>query len=269
MTADMPTDRRDPGFRATLASEWTKFISLRSVRMTLVLGTVLGIGSTALLSWAVLATWDEWSAADRAAFDPVETSLIGTLLSGTLISVLGVTAVSSEYGSRMAALTFTATPRRERVLLAKTVVVSVVTFLATLVAVAGMVLVARVMFAGQDLPTASIGRVLRILLGIAAGAPLFPIIGVALGFVLRSAAGSVAALLGLLFGPYVLAPFLPRWWEEHGQRYLPGPASDSLTLPSLPDSPEGLSTWLAALVVAGWLAAFLGLALLVLERRDV
>lgn len=265
----MSTDVRAPGFGATLASEWTKLTSLRSARVTLLLGTVLGIGSTALLGWAVLATWDEWSAADRAAFSPVETSLIGTILTGTLFTVLGVTAVSSEYGSRMAELTFIATPRRERVLLAKAVVVAAVTFAASLVAVAGMVLVTRLLFAGEDVPVASTGRLVRVVLGVAAGAPLFPVIAVAITFVLRSAAGSVAALLGLLFGPYVLWPFLPQWWQDNGSHYLPGAASDSLTLPSFPDSPEGLSTWLAALVVAGWLAAFLGVGMLMLDRRDV
>jgi ABC-2 type transport system permease protein len=265
----MSTDLHAPGFGATIASEWTKLTSLRSARVTLTLGIVLGIGATALLDWAVLATWNEWSAEDRAAFSPIETSLIGTILTGTLFTVLGVTAVSSEYGSRMATLTFTATPRRERVLLAKVVVVAAVTFVASLVAVAGMVLVSRLLFADEDVPVASTGRVLRVVVGFAAGAPLFPVIAVALTFVLRSAAGSVAALLGLLFGPYVLAPFLPQWWEDHGQRYLPGSASDSLTLPSFPDSPPGLSNWAAALVVAGWLAAFLGLAVVVLDRRDV
>ena len=258
-----------PGFGATLASEWTKLTSLRSARITLLLGVVLGVGSTALLDWAVLATWHEWPAEERAAFLPIETALIGTILTGTLFTVLGVTAVSSEYGSRMVALTFTATPRRERVLLAKVVVVAAVTFVASLVAVAGMVLVTRLLFAGEDVPLANTGRVLRVVLGVAAGAPLFPVIAVALTFVLRSAAGSVAALLGLLFGPFVLAPFLPRWWQDHGQRYLPGAASDSLTLPAFPDSPAGLSVWAAGLVVAGWLAAFLGLAVVVLDQRDV
>lgn len=265
----MSTDLRAPGFGATLASEWTKLTSLRSARVTLVLGVVLGIVTTLLLDWAVLATWDAWSAEDRAAFIPIETALIGTILTGTLFTVLGVTAVSSEYGSRMAELTFTVTPRRERVLLAKAVVVAAATFVATLVAVAGMVLATRILFAGEDVPLASTGRVVRVVLGVAAGAPLFPVIAVAVTFVLRSAAGSVAALLGLLFGPYVLSPLLPRWWQEHGQRYLPGPASDSLTLTSFPDSPPGLGIWLAALVVAGWLAAFLGLGLLLLDRRDV
>lgn len=265
----MSTDLRLPGFGATLASEWTKLTSLRSARVTLVLGIVLGIVSTVLVNWAVLATWKEWSPEDRAAFSPIETSLIGTILTGTLFTVLGVTAVSSEYGSRMVELTFTATPRRERVLLAKMVVVAAVTFVASLVAVVGMVLVSRIMFATKDVPMAGAGRVLRVVLGVTAGAPLFPVIAVALTFLLRSAAGSVAAMLGLLFGPYVLGPLLPQWWADHGQRYLPGAASDSLTLPSFPDSPEGLSTWAAALVVAGWLAAFLALALVALDRRDV
>jgi ABC-2 type transport system permease protein len=259
----------DPGFRATLLSEWTKFASQRSARVTLVLGVVLGIGSTALVGWAVLATWQDWSAEERAAFNPTEMSLVGAVLTGTLLAVLGVTAVSSEYSSGMASLTFTATPRRERVLLAKVVVVAVVTFLAMLVAATGMVLVTRLMFAGQDVPTADAGRIARIVLGVAAGTPLFPVIGVALAFLLRSAAGSVAALLGLLFGPVVLGPFLPRWWDEHGQRYLPSAAGDSLTLPRFADSPEGLGVGVAALVVAAWLAVFLGLALLVLDRRDV
>jgi ABC-2 type transport system permease protein len=265
----MSTDLGVPGFGAALASEWTKFASLRSVRVTLLLGIVLGVGATALGGWAVLATWQEWPAEERATFNPVETSLIGTVLTGTLFAVLGVTAVSSEYSSRMAALTFTATPRRERVLLAKAVMVAAVTAVATLLAVAGMVLVARIMFAGYDVPTAGAGRIARVVLGVAAGAPLFPVIGVALTFVLRSAAGSVTALLGLIYAPYVLAPFLPRWWQDDALRFLPAAASDSLTLPPMADSPEQLSTWLAALTVAGWLAVFLGAAVVVLDRRDV
>jgi ABC-2 type transport system permease protein len=265
----MSTQLRDPGFAAAVASEWTKFSSQRSTRVTLVLGTLLGIAATALVGWAVLATWHEWSPEDRAAFNPSETALVGTILTGTLFSVLGVTAVSAEYSSRMATLTFTATPRRGRVLAAKVVVVTAVTFVATLVAVTGMIVESRVMFAGQDLPTVGAGRIATVVLGVAANAPLFPVIGVALTFVLRSAAGSVAALLGFLFGPLVLSPFLPSWWGEHGQRFLPGDAMDALTIPSLADAADRLNAGAAALVVAAWLAAFLGLALLVLNRRDV
>ena len=265
----MSGEPRDPGFGAALRSEWTKFSSLRSARVTVTLGTVLGIGSTALLGWAVLATWSEWTAADRAAFNPAEIALIGTFVTGVLFVVLGITAVSSEYGSGMASLTFTATPRRERVLLAKVLVVAAVTLVATAVAVLGMILVARVMFAGLDRPAPGPLQVGRLVFAVAVNSTLFPVIGVALTFVLRSAAGSVAALLMLSFAPPALGPVLPSWWAEHGQRFLPSAAMDALTVPQFADAAGQLSRVAAAAVVAAWLAAFLGAALLVLDRRDV
>lgn len=262
------TELRDPGFRAAVASEWSKFASLRSVRVTLVLGTLLGIGTTALAGWAVLATWHEWSAEELAAFRPTDVALIGLILTGTIFVVLGVTTVSAEYASRMAALTFTVTPRRERVLLAKVLVVAAATFVATALAVLGMLVVARAMFAGLDRPTPGVTQVAGLVFGVAAGSALFSVFAVAVTFVLRSAAGSVAGLLVLTFGPLAVGPLLPSWWQEHGQRYLPSPAMDSLTLPALADAADGLGRGTAALVTGGWLAAAVGIALVVLDRRD-
>lgn len=261
------TDLRDPGFAAALRSEWTKFVSLRSVRVTLVLGIVLGMTATGLAGWAVLATWDDWPAEDRAEFAVADYALVGMLVTGVLFTVLGVTAVSSEYSSRMTMLTFTATPRRERVLAAKVLVVAGVTFVATLVAVTGMIMLAQAVFAGLDRPAPDLGRATRMVLGIGANAALFSVLAVSLTFVVRSAAGSVAALLGLTFGPAVLGPVLPRWWAEHGQDFLPGPAMDSLTFPGLTEG-EGLGVGVAALVVAAWLGVFVGGALVALLRRD-
>jgi ABC-2 type transport system permease protein len=261
-----PADLRDPGFAATLRSEWTKFASLRSVRVTLVLGVVLGIAVTGLLGWLIRATWDEWPAEERAAFSVLDTALVGMLLSGILFTVLGVTTVTSEYSSRMAGLTFTVTPRRERVLLAKVLVVAAATLVATLVAVTGMIALSLVVFA--DEPTPEAGRVVRLVLGIAANTAMSSVITVALAFMVRSAAGTVAAILGVTFGPLIIGPLLPTWWEEHGQRYLPAAAMDSLTLPSFSE-PSALDTGPAALVVAAYLAAFVGGAWLALTRRDV
>ena len=265
----MTAVRPDPGFGATLRSEWTKFFSLRSARVTLLLGSAFGIGVTALLGWAVLATWDEWSPEEKAAFVPAESALIGTIITGLLFAVLGVTAVSSEYSSRTVSLTFTVTPRRERVLLAKVLVVAVVTLVATAVAVLGMILVALIMFAGQDQSIPDAGRLVRIVLAISSNSTLLPVLGVALTFVLRSAAGSVAALLMLVFGPLALGPVLPQWWGEHGQRYAPGAAMDALTLPQFAVEPGLLDRGPAALVVTGWLVLFIGAAAAVLNRRDV
>lgn len=262
-----PADLRDPGFGAALRSEWTKFLSLRSVRVTLVLGVVLGIAVTGLLGWAVRATWGEWSAEERADFTVLDTALAGMLLTGLLFIVLGVTTVTAEYSSRMAGLTFTATPRRERVLAAKILVVAAATLVATAIAVAGMLLVSFLIFPDEPVPT--VGRMVRVVVGVAVNGSLSSVLTVALAFVVRSAAGTVAAMLGLWFGPAIAGPLLPSWWEEHGQQFLLGSALDRLTLPAGAGGPPELSTWAAALTVAAWLAVFIGAAWLALTRRDV
>lgn len=255
------------GFGATLASEWTKLVSLRSARVTLLVGTLVGIGLTALLESVVLGTWDDWPAADRASFDLVETALVGTLGTTVFFSVLGVTAVSSEYSSRMIALTLTATPRRGRVLAAKLLVICGATLVASLVATTAMVLLAAWMLGGLDLPPVDRGQTIRTVLGVALLSPLLPYIAATLTFVVRSAAGAVASVLALLFVPAALGPLLPAWWREEGQRYLPGAAADSLSLGHL-DLPGQLSMPVAAVVVASWVAAFAAAAAGALLRRD-
>lgn len=255
-----------PGFRGTLAGEWVKITSQRSVRVTLACSVLLAMLLTALLSWVVVATWDNWPAEERAAFDTVETSLVGTLLAALLLTVLGVTVVSSEYSSRMIALTLTVTPRRERVLLAKVAVVTALTLAASVVGTAGMLLVGQLFYTGLDTPAVDRSEAARLLLGSVGGAPVLPVIAVCLTFMLRSAAGSVAAVLGLVLGPAFFGPLLPQWWQDHGQRYLPDAASTSLFQPGMAENPLG--TWVAGLTLAAWLAAFLGGAAAVLIRRD-
>ena len=253
------------GFGAALGSEWAKLSSMRSFRLTLVLGTVLGIGVAALLAWVVLLTWRDWPAEDVAAFDVTESAMIGTLLTTVLFAVLGVTAVTSEYASRMIMLTLTATPRRGRVLAAKLIVVSAATLVASLVATTGMVVTVRLMLANLDFPASS--DAVRTVLGVSALAWVLPFLAVCLATVLRSAAGTVAAILGFIFLPGILGPLLPSWWSRVGQRYLLGNAADSLSLSHLPQ-PGYLSVPVAALVLAIWLAAFATLAYVALQRRD-
>ena len=255
------------GFGATVGAEWAKITSQRSVRVTLACAVLLGAVATGLLAWVVLATWDDWPAEERATFDPVDASLIGMLLVAILVTVLGVTVVSSEYSSRMIALTLTATPRRERVLLAKVLVVVALAVGTAVVAIAVMQAAGLALYSGLDAPPVDGSDAALLVLGSVASAPVLPVIAVCLAFVLRSAAGSVAAVLGLVLGPAFFGPLLPRWWEEQGQRYLPTAASDSLFLPRT--SPElTLEPWVAALTLALWLAVFLGGAAAVLARRD-
>jgi ABC-2 type transport system permease protein len=104
--------------------------------------------------------------------------------------------------------------------------------------------------------------------GSAGLAPLFPVIGLALGIVLRSTAATIIAVFAVIFVPPFLGGVLPPSWQGDTLEYVPMAASDAISTGHLPDASAGLSPGLAALVVAGWLALFLGGAWTAFERRD-
>lgn len=127
-------------FAAVLRSEWTKLISLRSTKVALALSVVLALALTALLAVVAGATHGDWTPEDRQSREPGEGSLIGGILTVVILTVLGVTAATGEYVSGTIRLTFTATPRRGRVLAAKALVVAAVTLAAGLVSNVAMFL---------------------------------------------------------------------------------------------------------------------------------
>jgi ABC-2 type transport system permease protein len=257
-------------FAATFASERTKLASLRSTYVVVGIGILLAVLITVGSAIAIGETWGDWDAADRASYDPALFAISGAGFSGIFFAVLGVMAFASEYSSGMIRLTLTATPRRGLVLAAKAAVVTAITLVAGFVVTVGMFLLSQAITASYGLETVGIadGDTLRAIgLSVALG-PVFPVLGVALAVLLRSSAGAVGALLGLIFGPLILGAILPAWFQDHLLDYFPGAATDSLSLSHLTDGPENIGTFVAILVLAGWLTALVGGAYLALTRRD-
>ena len=224
-----------------------------------------------LLAWIAGMTYDEWDAAGRREFEPIATALIGGILSAILFLVLGVKAATVEYGSGMIRRTLTATPRRGRVLAAKALVVGAISLVAGLVLMGGMFLVAQAIFASYGMRSASLrdADALRAVLAGAVLSPLFPVIALTLGIVLRSTAGAVIGIFALIFSPPFLGGLLPAWFAENVIRYLPGAAGDAISVGHLPGAGEDLlPAAVAAVGVVAWLAVFLGAAWAVFERRD-
>jgi ABC-2 type transport system permease protein len=259
-----------PGLRATIASEWTKLVSLRSTVVTVILALVLSLAMTALVSTLVGASWDSWDQAGREEFDPVLFPLLGGIFAGVMMAVLAVKVVTAEYSSGMMRLTLTATPRRGRLLLAKAVVVTALNLAVGTVVTLGAFTVGQVIFAAYGLDTAGIGETdtMRALLGLSLVSPVFPLIGMVLGVLTRSTAGAVTAVLGLIFAPTIVGAMLPAWWQRNVISLLPGPASDSISISHLDDSTDYLDPLVAVVVVVAWLALGLALARLTLTRRD-
>jgi ABC-2 type transport system permease protein len=254
-------------FTAVLRSEWTKLISLRSTKVALALSVVLALALTALLAVVAGATYGDWTPADRQSWEPGEASLIGGILAAIVLAVLGVTAATGEYVSGTIRLTFTATPRRGRVLAAKTLVVAAISLAAALVSNVTMFLLGQALFGAYGLETASLldGDSLRaVFLGGALG-PVLPVVALLIGLAVRSAAAAITAVFAFVVGVPILGELLPRWWQDHLFDYMLFAAADAITNT---EASSALAPAAAALVVAGWMAVLLALTWALLERRD-
>lgn len=259
-------------FMATLGSEWMKFATTRAMWFMAVLALILSVGITGLISWVTGWSFDEWSASDQASFDPITFSITGLIFGGILFVVMGVQLVSAEYSSGMIRQTFTTTPKRNRVLLAKALVIALVTLVASTIVILATFYTAQAIFGAYDMNTASLsdGDAQRTLIALILTAPMFPLMGVAAAFLLRSAAGAITLILGLLFVPSMFGGLLPRRWQEDVLAYMPGSLADSLAFHHLdPDNPLYADPAIAAVGVVVWVVGALGLALVMLNKRDV
>jgi ABC-2 type transport system permease protein len=265
------TIHRSVPFPATLASEWIKLRTLRSTWVTLIIGSVVGVGLTALIALAMGATWREWPPSELASFEPFLYSLVGTLAPGIALVVVAVKLVTNEYGTGMAHLTMTVTPRRERVLAAKLAVVTAMTVVVATVTNLLCFFTGQAIFAAAGLPTISLADpgAARTMALASLLAPVFPLLAVALAVLIRGTAGAVTAALAIIMLPSFLGPLLPPWWQRNVLGYLPGPSTDSITFGQLEGSLTYHSTGVSVVVLAGWLIVFAVLAFTSLDRRDV
>ena len=79
--------------------EWTKLRSLRSTVYALLATAVLTIGFGLVGSAFTASGWSSMSAANKASFNPLNTSLLGVSLGVLAIGVLGVLIVTGEYST--------------------------------------------------------------------------------------------------------------------------------------------------------------------------
>jgi ABC-2 type transport system permease protein len=243
-------------FRAVLRSEWTKLWSVRATWWcTAVYLLVVGASG-----WLAAASTDTSARADIA----LQTALTGFGFGQLVLVVLGVLVVSAEFASGMVLVSLTAVPRRTRLLLAKTVVVTAWCLLLTAVLVVVCALAARTLTAVPGGVQPGDPAVLRTL-GLQVGAAgLVGVLSVALGAVLRSTAGAVGVGAALVF---VLPPVFA----------LAGGATASRVSQGLPALRVGEDAFLAVAtpwpagmaIVAAWAVGVWVLGAMLLERRDV
>ncbi|HEX2313934.1 MAG TPA: hypothetical protein VHJ17_09380 [Thermomonospora sp.] len=274
MTVTEPKAR----FRDLLAAEWTKLWSLRSTYGVLVTGAlvVLGICGNSARSNSDLIDNSGDPASQAAFLDPFHAAFVpdAFLILVILAGSVGAIAVFGEYTSGLIRTTFAAVPARRAVVAAKvTVVAAVMTVFGALVAGASFGLT-QAIYAEHGIGR-SIGApgALRAVAASALLAPVCALVGMALGALVRNAAGSVVGVVGVLaLLPNLFRGETYRWVKEIGNA-MPQSAWEALVRnpakpPFVPDKyPVTLTEgWI---VLVAWPLAAALLAMWVVHRRDV
>jgi hypothetical protein len=213
----------------------------------------------------------------------VERTLIGAFVGLIVLAVVATLFITGEYRRSLIRSTFAASPRRERVLAAKAVVVGGVVFVAGLIG-AGIALPLgehRLRANGNPIYPAGTGTELRAIIGTAALLALASVLALALGTILRRSAPAVTAVILLIVLPYILAvasvlPAGPAGWLLRvtpaaafavQQTLVRWPQVSAAYAPS--DGYFPLSPWAGLGVLCGYTLCALALAGYLLRRRDV
>ncbi|EIV92410.1 ABC transporter permease [Frankia sp. QA3] len=253
--------------RRVLLSEWTKLRSLRSTLFSLLAAIVFVVALGILISWAQASHWDQASQIDRLTFDPTNTSLSGVFLAQLAIGVLGVLMFSGEYGTGMIRATITAVPHRLPVLWAKSIVFAVVTFVLMTVSSFVAFFGGQAMLSSKHIET-TLGHsgVLTAVVGGGLYLTVVALLGVALGALVRSTAGGIAILFGVLLILPLIVNFLPSSWYDNIDPYLPSSAGQAV-FAVVRDS-SSMAPWTGFALFCGYAAVLLAAAAVVLRRRD-
>ena len=247
-----------------LRSEWIKMRSLRSTTLTLVAAVATMVGAGWIIGGVTNAYWSTLRPEELLTFSAIDRTLVGYNLAQLAVGVLGVLLVTGEYATGMIRATFGAVPRRLPVLWAKAALYAGVTFVLMLVA-ALVAFLGGQWFLGVHGTNLSAHGALQGIVGVAGYLTLIGVFAVALGFILRSTAGGVATLFGLLMVLPGLGMLLPSSWQHHLLPYLPSNAGASMI--STHATAGSLSASSGLLVLLAWVAAALvGAALLVTQR---
>jgi ABC-2 type transport system permease protein len=272
-------------------SEWIK---LRTVRSSLwcyglLIVSIVGIG--ALI--ASLADLHNGALAGGAALgtdmvidgDPARAIVVGLNTGGLhvavlIVAVLGCLIITGEYSTGMIRSTFAAAPQRTGAVTAKAIVLAVTAFVATTVGIWLSALVSWPILAGKHIAV-DLGApsVFLPLLGGALYITMIALLAFGFGTILRSTAGALATVLGLMLVAPVILQLLSALthaeWVSNVSALLPQNAGSHLfeyQNPSAfgPAESAGwtLNGWEGFGVLLAWVVVVLGIALIRVKRRD-
>jgi ABC-2 type transport system permease protein len=255
-------------FAGVIHSEWIKLRTLRSTVWLYVALVVASLGLAALMASSLNTGGDTLRASDEAHL-ATTASVFGVFFGQLIVAVLGVLTISGEYSAGMIRSTLTAVPRRLPVLVAKAVVLFLVTFLVGVVSDFGAFFVAQPFLAAKGIDASAADPLVFVpLLGGALYLGLAAVFALGLGAVVRNSAAGITVVLGiLLLLPTVLEMIPGSWTQDTIPSYLISAAGiNMLGLTSF--SAVMYEPWQDFLIVMGWVVVWGATGAALLRRRD-
>ncbi len=245
---------------AAVRSEWIKLRSARSNVVLLTLAIVVPVAFTVLV--CALPKKSDLTDSDTDLFS---LTLAGTTIGLILFGVLGVLIIGQEYRHNTIRVTFTAQPRRRRVMGAKLITLALTAAVSGAAAtglsyvVGNAILTSRgfdILLPGTTQLRAAVGTVLLYI--------LYAVCGLGLGAIIRATAGAITLLV---VWPLIVETTLGAVVSST-RKYLPFNAASALTNTDTTRGSDMFTPWVGGAWFAGFVAILLLLGTLSVVRRD-
>ena len=303
--SSLPPAAGQAGLRGAIASEFTKLRSVRSTYWTLGSLFVVSVGLAVAICAGTAANMVN-NPGNKAGFDATQTSLGAFFELGQLIiAVIGAMVITTEYSTGMIRTSLTAQPRRGVVYAAKGIVFTAVTLVISVITSFVAFFVGQALYSskgvgaslfhtvaipananvncqpnpgngpnctatffGTDLIHPS--TVLTAIIGTALFVTIVALIAFGVGSIIRHTAGTIAAVIALLFIVPILEHTLPDNWRFDLMRFLPDAANQvvSVTVPGDGQLQHLWSAWPQLGVTALWAAVLVGIGAYLFRKRD-
>jgi ABC-2 type transport system permease protein len=262
-------------FPGVLRSEWIKLRSLRSTIWSYIILVVLALGMALLMSLSFVNGGGPAGEMDASALTAeaqadllVQASTFGAFFGQLVVAVLGVLVITGEYSTGMIRSTLAAVPTRLPALAAKAVVLFAVTFVMATISAVGAFFVASAVFADSGI-TANLfdPDVILPILGSALYLGLVALFALGVGTMLRSSAGGIATVVGILLVLPLVLQMIPAEWVQDVLPYVLSTAGVGL-FSDTSAAAEATPFWENLLIVLAWVGASIAGATVLLKRRD-
>jgi ABC-2 type transport system permease protein len=255
-------------FGDVIASEWTKFRSVRSTYWSILIAIVLGIGLGALLAFASAHAYPRMTSSQQQSLDPTSISTAGLFFAQLALGVTAIMTVTSEYSTGTIRTTLCAVPQRGYVLAAKGLILAVVAIVVSTAIAFIAFFIGQAIFTSHHLNVSlSDPGVLRAVVGGGLYMGGLVVLAMGLATIIRHTAGAITTLVGLVFVLPAVSNALPQNWQQDLARYFPANAGGAIT--NVVPSSTSLGPWAGFAVFLIWVAVIAGSGWYLLRHRDV